>query len=113
GAEPIAVVVDRKWPYTERFVSELRAAALAVGQELIILDVRSDREIETAFTTLVQRGAGALHAGIGGFMNSQRERVAALAARHRGSPVSNSRGALATPRPLRYAPPINHAHPPP
>src|SRR6266851_9046469 len=60
GAAPIAVLVDPKWPLTERFVSEVQAAALAVGQQLIVLYVSSDREIETAFTTLVQRGAGAL-----------------------------------------------------
>ena len=82
GAAHIAVLVDPKWPLTERFVSELRAAALAVGQQLIVLDVSSDREIETAFTTLVQRGAGALHVGIGAFMGSQRELIVALAARH-------------------------------
>jgi putative ABC transport system substrate-binding protein len=57
GAAPIAVLVDAKWPTTERFVSELRAAALTVGQHLIVLDVSSGGEIETAFTTLVQRGA--------------------------------------------------------
>jgi hypothetical protein len=39
--------------------------ASAMGQELIVLDISSDREIETALATLVQRGAGALHAGIG------------------------------------------------
>jgi ABC-type uncharacterized transport system substrate-binding protein len=61
---------------------ELRAAALAVGQQLIVLDVSSDREIETAFTTLVQRGAGALQVGVGAFMSSQRERIVALASRH-------------------------------
>src|SRR5262245_24022660 len=81
-AARIAVLVDPKWPLTEGFVSQLRAAALAVGQQLIVLDVSSDREIETAFTTLVQRGAGALHVGIGGFMISQRERIVALASRH-------------------------------
>jgi hypothetical protein len=85
GAARIAVLVD---PTTERFVSEVRAAALAVGQQLIVLDVRSDREIETAFTTLVQRGAGALLSGIGPFMNSQRERNVALAARLPGAKPS-------------------------
>jgi putative tryptophan/tyrosine transport system substrate-binding protein len=83
GVERIAVLVDPKWPLTERFFSELRAAASAVGQQLIVLDVSSDREIETAFTTLVQRGAGALHVGVGVFLASQRERIVALAARHR------------------------------
>jgi putative tryptophan/tyrosine transport system substrate-binding protein len=62
---------------------DLLAAAQAIGQQLIVLDVSSDREIETAFTTLVQRGAGALHVGTGAFMNSKRERIVALAARHR------------------------------
>jgi putative ABC transport system substrate-binding protein len=110
GAAPIAVLVDPKWPYTERFVSELRAAPLAVGQELIVLDVRSDREIETAFTTLVQRGAGALHAGIGGFMNSQRERIVALAARHRIPAIYNWREAVAAGGLMSYAPSIVDAY---
>jgi putative tryptophan/tyrosine transport system substrate-binding protein len=82
GATPIAVLVDPKFPSTEQFVSDLRAAGSAVGQQLIVLDVSSDREIETAFTTLVQRGAGALLWGTGEFLLSERERVVALAARH-------------------------------
>ena len=54
-----------------------------LGSNSIVLDVSSDREIETAFTTLVQRGAGALVGGTGGLLLTQRERVVALAARHR------------------------------
>ena len=54
-----------------------------MGQQIELLYVSSDREIETAFTTLVQRGAGALHVGVGAFLGSQRERIVALAARHR------------------------------
>jgi putative tryptophan/tyrosine transport system substrate-binding protein len=110
GAAPIAVLVDPKWPLTKPFISELRAAALAVGQELIILDVRSDREIETAFTALIQRGAGALHAGIGGFMNSQREWVAALAARHKIPAIYNWREAVAAGGLMSYAPSISDAY---
>jgi putative ABC transport system substrate-binding protein len=110
GAALIAVLVDPKWPFTERFVSELRAAALAVGQELIVLDVRSDREIETAFTTLVQRGAGAVHAGIGGFLSSRRERVVALAARHGIPAIYNWREAVAAGGLMSYAPSITDAY---
>jgi putative tryptophan/tyrosine transport system substrate-binding protein len=83
GAASIALLVDPKFPTTERLVSEVRAAASVAGQQLIVLEVSSDREIETAFTTLVQRGAGALFWGTGWFLLSQRERVVALAARHR------------------------------
>src|SRR6266511_4441464 len=82
-ARRIAMVVDPKWPITEPFVSQVRAAASAMGQQMEVLYVSSGHEIETAFTTLVQRGAGALHVGIGGFMVSQRKRIVALAARHR------------------------------
>ena len=48
----------------------MQAAAQAIGQQLIILDVGSDRDIETAFATFVQRGAGALLAGSGPFLTS-------------------------------------------
>ena len=86
------------------------AAAQAIGQQLIVLDVSSDREIETAFTTLVQRGAGALHVGTGAFMNSQRERIVALAARHRIPAIYNWREAVAAGGLMSYAPSITDAY---
>src|SRR5262249_7476571 len=55
GAARIAVLVDPKWPFTERFTSEVRAAALAVEQQIEVLDASSGGEIEAAFATLVQR----------------------------------------------------------
>ena len=76
------VLVYPNNPSTEAERRDVQAAAQAVGQKLLILDVSSDRDIETAFTTIVQRGAGAMLAGGGAFMNSNRERIIALAARH-------------------------------
>jgi len=64
---------------------------LASGQQIEVLYVGSEREIETAFTTLVQHGAGALLSGPGAFMLSQRERIVALAARHRIPAIYNAR----------------------
>jgi putative ABC transport system substrate-binding protein len=110
GATRIAVLVDRKWPTTERFVSELRAAALAGGQELIVLDVSSDREIETAFTTLVQRGAEVLHGGVGSFVLSQRERIVALAARHRIPAIYTYRDYAAAGGLMSYGTRVNDAY---
>src|SRR6266511_2677133 len=83
GAARIAVLVDPKSPTTEPFVSDLQAAASVIGQQIEVLYVSSDRELETALTTLVQPGAGALLVGGGGLMYSRRERIVALAARHR------------------------------
>ena len=108
GAARIAVLVDPKWPITERFVSELRAAASAMGQQIDVLYVSSDREVETAFTTLVQRGAGALH--VGGGMLSQREQIVALAARHRIPAIYYFREAVAAGGLMSYAPSIPDAY---
>jgi len=61
---------------------DVQAAAQAIGQQLTIREASSDLDIETAFATFVQRRAGALLAGSGAFMNSKRELLVALAARH-------------------------------
>jgi ABC-type uncharacterized transport system substrate-binding protein len=82
GAARIAVLVDPKSPTTEPFVSQVQAAASVIGQQIEVLYVSSDREIETALTTLVQR-ADALLVGGGGLMYYRREQIVALAARHR------------------------------
>jgi ABC-type uncharacterized transport system substrate-binding protein len=80
-AAAIAMLVDPNTPDVGRELRDMQTAARASGQELIVVEVRSDRDIETAFTTFAQRGAGALYVGISPFFNSRRERLAALAAR--------------------------------
>ncbi len=60
----------------------MQAAAQAMGQQLVILDAGSDRDIEAAFATFVQGGAGAMLASAGPLFFSNRERLVALAARH-------------------------------
>ena len=74
----MGVLVDPNRLDTESQRSDVQAAAQTTGQQLIILDVNSDRDIETAFATFVQRGAGALFVGAGAFFNSHRERIVAL-----------------------------------
>jgi putative ABC transport system substrate-binding protein len=81
-ATTIAVLVNPNSPEAVSERSDVQAAALAIGQQLLVLDVSSDRDIETAFATFVQRGAGALLVGSGAFFFSNRERIVALAARH-------------------------------
>jgi putative tryptophan/tyrosine transport system substrate-binding protein len=110
GAARIAVLVDPKFPTTERFVSEVRAAASAIGQQIEVLSVSSDREIETAFTMLVQRGAGALLWGTGEFLLSQRDRVVALAARHKIPAIYLLREYVAAGGLMSYATSITDAY---
>ena len=61
----------------------MQDAVQAIGKQLIILDVNTDREIETAFASFVGREAGALFVGTGAFFNTRREQLIALAARHK------------------------------
>ena len=86
-AATIAVLVHANTLETETERRDVQTAAQAIGQQLIVVDAGSDRDIEMAFATFVQRGAGALFAGTGAFLNSRRERVVALAARDRKSVV--------------------------
>jgi putative tryptophan/tyrosine transport system substrate-binding protein len=106
GAARIAVLADPKFPGTERIVSEVRAAASVIGQQIEVFYVSSGREIETAFTTLVQRGAGALLVGGGSFIVGQRERIAALAARHRIPAIYVQRDFVEAGGLMSYAPSI-------
>jgi putative tryptophan/tyrosine transport system substrate-binding protein len=80
-ATTIGVLVNPTSANTEAERRDVQAAAEAIGQQLIAIDVSSARDFETAFATFVQRGAGALLVGSGAFLNSNRERVVALAAR--------------------------------
>jgi putative tryptophan/tyrosine transport system substrate-binding protein len=82
-ATTIAALVHPSSFTTETERSEIPAAARAMGQQLLVLEIGSEHDFETAFATVVQRGADALFVGAGAFMNSHRERLVALAARHR------------------------------
>jgi putative ABC transport system substrate-binding protein len=94
-AAVLAVLADPNTPEAVRERREVQAAADAIGQELIVVEAGSDRDIETAFATFAQRGAGALFVVTSAFFNSRRERVAALAIRH-ALPASYSQREFAT-----------------
>jgi len=79
----IALLVNLSFPQAERERRELQAAALAIEQELTVVEVNSDRDIEAAFAAFAQRGIGSLFVGSGGFLLSQRELLIALAAQNR------------------------------
>jgi len=82
-ARTIAMLVHPGTPNTEAERRDVEAAAQTIGQQLIVLDAASEREIDAAFATFVQRGADALLCGSGPFMTAQRSQLIALAARHR------------------------------
>ena len=110
NATTIAVLVDPYTPEAERERRDVQTAAHAIGQQLIVVEVGSDRDIETAFATFIQRGAGALLGGTGAFMFSRRERIVALAARHAIPAIYNLREFVAAGGLMSYAPSITDAY---
>jgi putative tryptophan/tyrosine transport system substrate-binding protein len=80
-APTIAMLVQPNRPDTEPERVDVQAAA-AIGLRLITFDVSSDRDIENAFATLVQRGAGALLVGVGAYLASKRESIITLASHY-------------------------------
>jgi ABC-type uncharacterized transport system substrate-binding protein len=79
----IAYLLHPKSPLAETERKDILAAAQASGQRLLVLHVYSEPEFETAIATAVQSGVASLLVGASAFLNTHRERLAALAARHK------------------------------
>jgi putative ABC transport system substrate-binding protein len=77
-------------PNLEPDTAEVRAAAESLGLRVHVVPAGTDRELESAFESLVRQQLGALIVGVDPWFREQRERIAALAARH-GVPASYER----------------------
>jgi putative ABC transport system substrate-binding protein len=83
AAATIGYLHDPTGPFPEAETKDAETAAPALGVQLAFLNASTPSEIETAFTTLVERRIGALTIGAGAFFLSvQHEQIARLAARH-------------------------------
>ena len=63
-------------------IKDAEGAARSLGQRLLVLTAKTEREIDAAFNTLVQRKADGLVTISEPFLNSRRDQVVELAARH-------------------------------
>ena len=79
----IAVLLNPNSPVAEYELNYIQQAARYIKQEIHILHAQDEREIDAAFATMIQLGAGALLVGADPFFNSRRDQLVALAARHR------------------------------
>ena len=81
-ATVIATLINPDYPDAESQSRDAEGAARALGLQFIIVRASTEREMETAFATMAQQGAGALLVGPDTFFAEQRDRIVALAARH-------------------------------
>lgn len=82
-ATTIAFLFDPGNPTAKGQMSDMLAAAQALGQRLVVLEARSDHDFERAFTTLAERRAGALVVGAFQLFTSNSDKLVALAARYK------------------------------
>jgi putative ABC transport system substrate-binding protein len=78
----IALLVNPNNANAESIIRDVQEAAREKGVQLPILKAGTEGEIDAAFATLVELGAGALVVGGDGFFASRREQLVALASRH-------------------------------
>jgi putative tryptophan/tyrosine transport system substrate-binding protein len=106
----IGMLVNAGSANTEAERRDVEAAAKTIGKQLVMVDVRNEREIDDAFAILVQRGAEALYVGAGAFLNGRREQVVALAARHAIPAIYAQREATLAGGLFSYGPSITDAY---
>src|SRR6516165_2697286 len=78
----VAFLVNPKNPIAESDTRDLKSAASATRQQILVLNASTDGEVESAFTALIQQRAGALLVQSDPFFNSRPDHIVALAARH-------------------------------
>jgi putative ABC transport system substrate-binding protein len=81
-AAVVAVLIDPNLPDVGTELKDAEAAGRAIGRQMLIVKVATEGEINAAFATVIQSGAGALLVGSGSFFLSHRRQLVALAVRH-------------------------------
>jgi len=82
-ATTMAALVNPTNPNADSLSRSLLAAARTLGLQLHVLNASTERDIDTAFATLIKLRAGGLVVGADVFIITREEQLAALALRHR------------------------------
>jgi putative ABC transport system substrate-binding protein len=81
-ATRFGVLVDPAFPATPSIIADLQAAARTLGLQLVVVNARTDSDLEPGFATFSQQHVGAVLVGASNFYHTRMEQLAALAARH-------------------------------
>ena len=81
-ATVIAVLINPAGPNAKVTLSDVQAAAHAVGQQIQVVNASSERDFDTAIATAVRLGASALFIGADTLFTDGREQLATVIARH-------------------------------
>jgi putative ABC transport system substrate-binding protein len=112
NAKLLAILVNPSNPDAETDAAriEVETAAHALGQQLLVLGADRESEIETAFTEMVRRGAGALLVMADPVFTSRRDQLIALAARHAIPAIFDQRDIVAAGGLMSYGSSLRDAY---
>jgi putative tryptophan/tyrosine transport system substrate-binding protein len=79
----VATFVNPTSAVAEFNLQDLQTAARTIGQQLLVLQTKSEGDVEAAFASLGQRRVGALFVSASPFFFNLRSQLAALSVRHR------------------------------
>jgi putative tryptophan/tyrosine transport system substrate-binding protein len=82
NAAVIGYLANSDNPNFATHLNDVHEAARVLGLALYAQSINTDRDFESAFDGLVQRGIGALLVGVDPFFFARREQIIALTARH-------------------------------
>jgi putative tryptophan/tyrosine transport system substrate-binding protein len=82
NAATFGVLADPGFPPTPSIITALQAAAHTLGLQLVVVNARTDSDLETAFAAFSQQHVGAVLVNDSNFYSRRMEQLAALAARH-------------------------------
>jgi putative ABC transport system substrate-binding protein len=82
NAVRFGVLADTAFAPTQSIITDLQAAARALGLQLVVVNARADSDLETAFASFSQQRVGAVLVGNSTFYARRTEQLAALAAHH-------------------------------
>jgi ABC-type uncharacterized transport system substrate-binding protein len=82
-ARIIAFLVNSSSQISEMQIAQVQEAAHAVGQQMFVLKASTETEIDLAFETLVERGAGAVLMSADLFFQVRRDQLVGLEARYK------------------------------
>jgi putative ABC transport system substrate-binding protein len=91
SATRVALLTNSTNPATEKEALALQKTVAGVGLQVVIARATAGSEIEPAFATIVQQGAGVLIVPADPFFNNERDQIVALAARHRVPAIYSDR----------------------
>ena len=106
----IGFLVNPKSANTDTETKNVLAAAEAVGQKLLVVQARTDSELEAAFVTLAQQHAAALVVAGDAFFLSQRDKLVELSARQGIATTYNLREYAIAGGLMSYGTSITEAH---